>query len=221
MSDHIIRLARDVASSYLTHNSVRADDVPGLIKDIFVALTKAEAPAPKLPLSAEPEKPTVQAIRRSIHKEFLISFIDGKHYKSMRRHVGMHGYTPESYRERYGLPINYPMVCAAYSETRSSLAKSSGLGLLRRKSDSQSNLPEANAKSAPTIQDGVQEEQAAEPDIVAAEAPKLAKKARAKKVATMAEPKMAKPFPEAAQTKRARKTVAEAPAEAQEAEQAA
>nr|WP_306426580.1 MucR family transcriptional regulator [Methylobacterium soli] len=66
-------------------------------------------------------------IRRSVTPEALISFIDGR-YKTLKRHLAVHGLSPFSYRERYGLPADYPMVAPAYGEARSQIAKSIGLG---------------------------------------------------------------------------------------------
>ena len=68
-------------------------------------------------------------MRRSIVHDGIKSFIDGKSYKTLKRHLTKHGMTPDSYRVRYGLPADYPMVAQSYSETRSSLAKSLGLGV--------------------------------------------------------------------------------------------
>jgi predicted transcriptional regulator len=67
-------------------------------------------------------------IRRSITRDALISFLDGKPYKTLKRHVGKHGLTPEGYRARFGLPSDYPMVASSYSERRSAIANSIGLG---------------------------------------------------------------------------------------------
>lgn len=81
----------------------------------------------------EPEPPVMEkaspaAIRRSIGPDHLISFIDGRTYKTLKRHLAVHGHTPASYREHFGLGPDYPMVAPNYSATRSALAKSAGLG---------------------------------------------------------------------------------------------
>ena len=54
--------------------------------------------------------------------------IDGKPYKTLRRHLTGHGLTPDDYRQRYGLKADYPMVAEAYSEARRDMAKKIGLG---------------------------------------------------------------------------------------------
>jgi len=64
-----------------------------------------------------------------VTRDAVISFIDGKGYKTLKRHLTVHGLTPDTYRARFGLPSDYPMVAAAYSEVRSGLAKTLGLGV--------------------------------------------------------------------------------------------
>jgi predicted transcriptional regulator len=96
-----------------------------LAGDIVSALaTGAAAASPE----AEIEKPTAAQIRKSVMPEGIISFIDGKPYKTLKRHLKTHGLDPYSYRQRYGLPAEYPMVAAEYAKQRSDLAKSIGLG---------------------------------------------------------------------------------------------
>ncbi len=72
-------------------------------------------------------------VKRSITPDAIISLIDGKPYKSLKRHLTKQGLSPAEYRERYGLPRDYPMVAASYAAKRSELAKQSGLGQQRRK----------------------------------------------------------------------------------------
>ena len=113
--------------------------MPGLIANVHAAVTGlSQAPA-----TSEPEtKATPAQIRKSITPEALISFEDGKPYKTLRRHLTIRGLTAEAYRAKQGLPADYPMVAASYSEQRSSLAKSLGLGQQRRK-------PATKASAAP------------------------------------------------------------------------
>jgi predicted transcriptional regulator len=81
---------------------------------------------------AQGSDPTLKAtsaqIRRSIRPDGLISFLDGRTYRILRRHLTTHGLTPEEYRERFGLPTSYPMVSPDYSAARSQMAKASGFG---------------------------------------------------------------------------------------------
>jgi len=78
------------------------------------------------------EKPTAAQIKKSITPDGLVSFEDGKSYKTLRRHLTIRGLTPEAYRAKYGLPVDYPMTAPSYSAQRSALAKSLGLGQFRR-----------------------------------------------------------------------------------------
>jgi predicted transcriptional regulator len=81
------------------------------------------------PVQKEPEKPTPPVpIKKSITPDYLISLEDGKRYKSLKRHLAGRGLTPEQYREKWGLPWDYPMVAPTYSAQRSELARSLGLG---------------------------------------------------------------------------------------------
>ncbi len=85
--------------------------------------------APSAATSApEADKPSTAQIRKSIRPDGLVSFIDGKTYKTLKRHLTSHGLDPRAYRDRYGLPGDYPMVAPAYAEQRSALAKAIGLG---------------------------------------------------------------------------------------------
>ncbi|MDI4659402.1 MucR family transcriptional regulator, partial [Xanthobacter autotrophicus] len=74
------------------------------------------------------EKPSAAEIRRSVGRDALISFEDGKPYKTLKRHLTGRGLTPEQYREKWGLPRDYPLVAPDYAERRSLLAKAIGLG---------------------------------------------------------------------------------------------
>lgn len=80
------------------------------------------------PVAESVERPTPAQVRKSITPDALISFIDGGSYKTLKRHLGTHGLDPRTYRERYGLPNDYPMVAHNYAAQRSALAKSIGLG---------------------------------------------------------------------------------------------
>jgi predicted transcriptional regulator len=126
-----IDLATDIVSAYVANNSVPSADLPALISGVHSALSNlGQGGAPSAPTV---EKPTPAQIRKSITPDALISFIDGKPYKTLKLHLSRHGMTMEEYRVRFGLPRDYPSVSASYSETRSALAKSLGLGQRRRK----------------------------------------------------------------------------------------
>lgn len=117
-------LTANVAAAYLSNHATAISDVPLLIGNIASALTGlGEKPADVGPVY----EPAVDP-KRSIKPDYLISLIDGRHYKMLRRHLSLNGLTPDQYRERYGLRPDYPMTCATYSERRRTLAIDSGLG---------------------------------------------------------------------------------------------
>ncbi len=78
---------------------------------------------------AQPEKPRgAVSVRASVMPQHTLSMIDGKPYKMLKRNLALNGFTPESYREAYGLPEDYPVVAAEYAEKRRALAHKIGLG---------------------------------------------------------------------------------------------
>lgn len=96
-----------------------------LIADVRRALVAPLAPPEP---EAKPLEPAVP-VRKSVTPDFIICLEDGKKFKSLKRHLRTHyDLTPEQYREKWGLPADYPMVAPSYSATRSQLAKDSGLG---------------------------------------------------------------------------------------------
>jgi predicted transcriptional regulator len=117
----------DVVAAYVSNNSIPTTELPALIASVHEALNAIAAGTVKPEVEAV-EKPSQAQIRKSIRPDGLISFIDGKSYKTLKRHLTKHGLDPQSYRERYGLPADYPTTSANYSAQRSALAKSLGLG---------------------------------------------------------------------------------------------
>jgi predicted transcriptional regulator len=113
----------DVVAAYVSNNSLPSAELPALIASIHDALN-AIGSGPVAATDESVERPTPGQIRKSIRPDGLISFIDGKSYKTLKRHLTKHGLDPQSYRERYGLPSDYPTTSANYSAQRSALAKS-------------------------------------------------------------------------------------------------
>ena len=111
----------DLVAAYVSNNSVARSDLPTLIALVGEALNGLTANGAS---STETiTKPTKGEIEKSIRRDTLISFIDGKAYKALRRHLLYNGHTPQSYRARYGLPVDYPMVAPSYSERRSEISR--------------------------------------------------------------------------------------------------
>ena len=125
--DQLRALTADVVSSYLANNAVHGSDLPGLIATVHRALEGLGQPSE--PVAEKPVPPV--SIKKSVTPEYLISMEDGRQYKSLKRHLAGRGLTPEQYREKWGLPRDYPMTAPAYSARRSELARSLGLGRKR------------------------------------------------------------------------------------------
>ena len=124
---HYLERTVDVVAAYVSNNSIPTAELPALISSIHDALNMI-ATGPSAPTPETVEKPSTAQVRKSIRPDGLVSFIDGKPYKTLKRHLTKHGLDPHSYRERYGLPADYPTTSANYSAQRSALAKSLGLG---------------------------------------------------------------------------------------------
>jgi predicted transcriptional regulator len=126
-----IELAAKVVAAYVSNNPLPRSDLPDLILAVHSSLTKLGGePEHALP-QAEAKSPAVP-IRKSVTPDYLICLEDGKRFKSLRRHLGLHGLTPEQYREKWKLPSNYPMVAPNYAAQRSALARKIGLGQKRK-----------------------------------------------------------------------------------------
>ena len=143
----ILILTAEIAASYLEGAShVKAEEIPDLIRSIRSALSEGDAgPQEEAPAATAPKMHSA-TVRKSITPDGLISFIDGKSYKTLKRHVGRHGHDMKSYREEYGLPSDYPSVAPNYSALRSDMAKSRGLGARRKGSAAEVEAAPAASK---------------------------------------------------------------------------
>jgi predicted transcriptional regulator len=128
--DTLLTLTADIVAAHVSNNSVAVNDLPQLIQNVHSALTgiSGSSAAPE----ARPE-PKV-SIRASIKPDYIVCLEDGKKQKMLKRHLMTnHGMTPDEYRQKWGLAVDYPMVAPNYAEQRRTLAKSIGLGTKRRK----------------------------------------------------------------------------------------
>ena len=126
-----VELATELTIAWLGNHNTRtsADDVPAFLKSMYEAVSKLSAPASAEPAQVgEDYTPAVTARKSLVSPDHIISMIDGKPYKTLRRHLSTNGLTPEQYRERYNLKADYPMGAATYSEARRAMAKAIGLG---------------------------------------------------------------------------------------------
>ncbi|MBW8784050.1 MAG: MucR family transcriptional regulator [Novosphingobium sp.] len=127
-----LELATELTIAWLSNPNTRvsADEVPSVLEKMHGAvasLTSAGSAQDEAPAQAE-FTPAVSARKSLASKDHIISMIDGKPYKSLKRHLSRHGLTPEQYRQRYGLRADYPMVSENYAQMRRDLAKKIGLG---------------------------------------------------------------------------------------------
>ena len=122
---HLTEIAAEIVSAYVANNSVATRDLPDLISSVYGSLVAFGEPAP----APEAAKPVPHmAIKKTITPDYLVSLEDGRHYKSLKRHLNGRGLTPQQYREKWSLPADYPMVASSYAAKRSELAKNMGLG---------------------------------------------------------------------------------------------
>ena len=128
--DNLVELTAEIVAAYVGNNSVAQADLPKLIGDIYRSLASATngSEVKSEPLDVRP----AIAVKKSITPDYLICLEDGKRFKSLKRHLRTHyDLSPEQYREKWGLPADYPMVAPNYAQARSSLAKKIGLGQSR------------------------------------------------------------------------------------------
>lgn len=125
----LTKLTVELLSAYLANNAIPSSDLPALIASTRASLSDSgtEAVAP-----AEAFVPAVSVRKSLASKDAIISLIDGKPYKTLKRHLTTHGLTPAEYRSRYDLPANYPLVAPSYSERRREVAAANGLGHARK-----------------------------------------------------------------------------------------
>lgn len=123
----LIELTAEIVANYVAANQIGVAELPALVKATHDALAGVGQPAAEAG-PAEHPKATAAQIRKSITQDALISFEDGRPYRTLKRHLTTMGLTVEQYRAKWGLPKDYPTVAPSYSEQRSAMAKSLGLG---------------------------------------------------------------------------------------------
>src|ERR671912_3039800 len=126
-----LELTAEIVSAYVSNNPLPQSNLAELLRTVHDALNrtaagKAAAPVPVL-------TPAV-AVKKSVTPDYIVCLEDGKKFKSLKRHLRtQYSMTPEQYREKWGLPADYPMVALNYAKARSELARSMGLGQQRKK----------------------------------------------------------------------------------------
>jgi predicted transcriptional regulator len=128
--EELLSLTSDIVAAHVSNNTVGVSDLPGLIEQVYKTLANVGGTA-----DAAADRPTPAVpIKKSITPDFIICLEDGKKLKMLKRHLKTaYDMTPDDYRERWGLPSDYPMVAPNYAKQRSKLAKAIGLGTQQRK----------------------------------------------------------------------------------------
>jgi predicted transcriptional regulator len=123
VDDEMLKSTALIVTAFVSNSHCGASDLPDLIRVVQSALAGTSEPEP--PAKQEP----AVSIRSSIKADGIVCLEDGKSFKSLKRHLRTdHGLDPASYREKWGLKRDYPMVAPNYSAARSAMAKSMGLG---------------------------------------------------------------------------------------------
>lgn len=180
--NNLVEMTIEIVASYVAHNNILPEDVPDFIAKTHAAITgiarEPEASAEPAP-PAEAEYTPAVTVRKSLASpDHILSMIDGKPYKTLKRHLGTHGLTPAEYRARYGLKADYPMVAPGYSEQRRDVAKRLGLGRKRVEPapgpEAQQPTPETAPPAKPKAARG-REPKAVEAPVPVAKAPRRRK----------------------------------------------
>jgi len=127
MSDKTLHLqvTAEIVAAYVGKNALAMSELPSLIAQVHAAVERLTGEAEVAPQGPAPAVP----VRRSVHDEYIVCLEDGKKFKSLKRHLrAQYGMTPKEYREKWGLPGDYPMVAPNYARKRSQLARNMGLG---------------------------------------------------------------------------------------------
>lgn len=130
LTETLITLTADIVSAHVSNNSVAVSDLPALIQNVHSALSTLGGEVAEPEIKQEP----AVSVRASVKPDYIVCLEDGKKLKMLKRHLMTHyQMTPEQYRAKWNLPVDYPMVAPNYAEQRRTLAKKIGLGTKRRK----------------------------------------------------------------------------------------
>lgn len=131
-SPELLSLTTEIVAAHVSNNTVAINDLPALIEQVYRTLSNVGA---EPVVQSEKPQPAV-AIKKSVTPEYIVCLEDGKKLKMLKRHLKTaYNMSPEEYRDRWGLPADYPMVAPNYAKQRSRLAKQIGLGTRARRGD--------------------------------------------------------------------------------------
>lgn len=126
--NELLELTTEIVSAHVSNNTLPVNELPQLIQDVYRTLSSVGGPA----IASERPQPAVP-VKKSVTAEYIVCLEDGKKLKMLKRHLKTaYDMSPDEYRERWGLPRDYPMVAPNYAKHRSSLAKKIGLGTKSR-----------------------------------------------------------------------------------------
>jgi len=130
MTEKLLQRTAEIVGAYVKNNRIPMNELANVVSDVSAALDRLATP-----VVPEAEKPVPAANpKRSVFPDYIICLDDGLKFKSLKRHLmTSHGMSPDQYREKWGLPSDYPMVAPNYAQARSQLAKKMGLGMRREK----------------------------------------------------------------------------------------
>jgi predicted transcriptional regulator len=122
----LLEMTVGIVANYVSNNRVSPEELAGLVSAVHSSLANVGQPVEEVP--AVPERLSPAAIKKLITADGITSLVDGRKFKSLKRHLALNGFTPQAYREHFGLPKDFPMVHPDYAAKRSALAKSMKLG---------------------------------------------------------------------------------------------
>ncbi|PWC32294.1 MucR family transcriptional regulator [Azospirillum sp. TSO35-2] len=129
-SNALLSLTTEIVAAHVSNNTVALTDLPTLIEQVYKSLANVGTE----PVVAEERPQPAVPIKKSVTPDYIVCLEDGKKLKMLKRHLKTaYNMTPEDYRDRWGLPADYPMVAPNYARQRSSLAKQIGLGTRARR----------------------------------------------------------------------------------------
>jgi len=129
-SGDLLALTTEIVAAHVSNNTVSLGDLPQLINQVYNSLANIGTAPPPPAIRPQP----AVSVKKSVQPDYIVCLEDGKKLKMLKRHLKTaYNMSPESYRERWGLPADYPMVAPNYAQQRSRLAKEIGLGTRARR----------------------------------------------------------------------------------------
>jgi len=140
----LLPMVSEIVAAQVANNKIAPAELPQLIKDVYAALARAITSDTGLTHRGEPAVP----VKKSVTPDYIVCLEDGKKLKMLKRYLRtQYDMSPDAYRQRWGLPADYPLVAPNYAKTRSKLAKQIGLGTARARKRAQALAARRSARS--------------------------------------------------------------------------